>query len=164
MNLKYKKILYIILCPIIPIFIATIFLNACQTQQNKLQDGYFTAKNLNYDKNGWQEYLTIFVNDGIITTVEFNAQNNSGFLRSWDMDYISEEHERTGVNPNYYPRLYASYLIALQDPSRIQSITGGRRTHEIFINLAKAAINQSLIGDLKIIEVDIPPTEYPDDI
>jgi major membrane immunogen (membrane-anchored lipoprotein) len=154
MNLKRKYIFFLL--PIVLSLAASVFLGACQQKTDQLHDGYFTAETKEYDTDGWKEFLTIYVNNGVIATVEFNAYNSSGLLRSWDMDYISAQHKLTGQNPNYFPRFYSSYLIALQDPSRIQAISGGKHVHDIFIALAEAAIEQSRKGDFKTIGVPLP--------
>jgi major membrane immunogen (membrane-anchored lipoprotein) len=135
----------------------------CDNYGAGLQDGYFTAISEHYDKEGWRDYLTIFVNNGAITTVEFNAVNATGFLKSWDMDYLSQAQLESGVNPNHYARLYANQLIALQDPEQIRGAVGGDRVRQIFTVLAKEAISQSTMGDFSLVSVSIPPPESTQD-
>jgi major membrane immunogen (membrane-anchored lipoprotein) len=152
------------ICRLIAFAIAVIFIASCQIQSSKLYDGYYTAMSADYNEDGWKEYITIYVKSGVIRTIEYNAQNSSGLLRSWDMDYIGIRHQRTGTSPNHYARLYASSLITLQDPDRIQPIIGGRKTHAIFITLAKAAIEQSRKSDVRIVTAPQPAAKYDMDI
>ena len=49
-----------------------------------LQDGYYTAQASDYNF-GWKEYITIMVKGGSIVSVEYNAENASGFIKSWIM-------------------------------------------------------------------------------
>jgi major membrane immunogen (membrane-anchored lipoprotein) len=150
----------------LPILAAlALFLAAgCDDQSGALKDGYYTAEVADYGAEGWREYLTIYVNDGAISTAEFNAANRSGLLRSWDQDYIHQSYLKYRVNPNLFPRLYASYLVTVQDPGRVQPVSRGRRTHEVFVRLAEAAIGASLDGDASVRSIQRPPTAHPDDI
>jgi major membrane immunogen (membrane-anchored lipoprotein) len=141
-----------------------IALAGCQERTNVLVDGYYTAQVAGFGPDGWKEYLTVYVNDGTIATAEFNAFNASGLLRSWDQDYISDIYLKYGVNPNHFPRLYANTLVSVQDPSRIQAVTGGRNTHAILVALAVEVINSSRTGNTAVIEINRPEVIYPDDI
>jgi major membrane immunogen (membrane-anchored lipoprotein) len=136
----------------------------CEDQSGAMRDGYYTAEVEDYDADGWKEFLTIYVNDGSIATAEFNAVNKSGMLRTWDQDYVRQIHLRYHVNPNLFPRLYANYLVSVQDPARIQPLARGRRTHGIFIKLAQAAIEGSRTGRQGVMTIPRPKTDHPEDI
>ncbi|MDR0355626.1 MAG: FMN-binding protein [Deltaproteobacteria bacterium] len=138
--------------------------SGCNPQTNELKDGYYTAASMDFNEHGWKEYLTICVNNGHITTAEFNAYNEDGLLRSWDMDYLSLIHGKIQFNPNHYPRQYCSFLVSVQNPDKIQIIEGGRRSHEIFVILARAAIDFSRQGKNDIALIKLPPSAYPDDM
>jgi major membrane immunogen (membrane-anchored lipoprotein) len=117
-----------------------------------------------FNQDGWKDYITIYVNNGVISTAEYNAFNQTGLLRSWDTDYLKSITTKDSFNPNHYPRQYCSFLVAVQNPDRVQTIEGGRKTHEIFVVLAKAAIEISRRGKNEIAQVDLPETSYPDEI
>jgi major membrane immunogen (membrane-anchored lipoprotein) len=142
-----------------------LFSFGCKSNTNALKDGYFTAMSSEFNKDGWKDYLTIYVNNGLITTAEYNAFNETGLLRSWDTDYLKSLYKPGFQSPNHYPRQYCSYLVALQNPARVQTIDGGRKTHEIFVTLAQAALNHSRQGLNTIAEVKLPEVfAYPNDI
>ncbi len=61
-------------------------LTACGSQTG-LQDGYYTAQASEFS-HGWKEYITILVKGGSIVSVEYNAENPSGFIKSWDNAYM----------------------------------------------------------------------------
>ena len=61
-------------------------LTACGNQ-TELQDGYYTAQASEFS-HGWKEYITILVKGGNIVSVEYNAENASGFIKSWDNAYM----------------------------------------------------------------------------
>ncbi|MDR1308844.1 MAG: FMN-binding protein [Deltaproteobacteria bacterium] len=141
-----------------------LLIQGCHSQTDVLGDGFFTAMADGFDDDGWKDFLTIYVNNGSITTAEFNAFNEAGLLRSWDTDYMRTVHRKGGLNPNYYPRKYCSFLVAVQDPSRILPIEGGAKSHEIFLALAKAAIDYSRQRKNEIAEVRLPENGFPDDV
>ena len=129
-----------------------------------LNDGYYTAQIKEYDEEGWREYLTIFVNYGAVATAEFNAVNSSGMLRSWDQEYIRKGFLKHKVNPNQFSRLYTGRLVSFQNPGGVLPAYPGRKSHDIFIRLAEAALASSRLGRLEVAEVDRPETRFPDDI
>ena len=129
-----------------------------------VKDGYYTAQLSSYDDEGWREYLTIFVNDGKIATAELNATNQSGMLRSWDQEFIHQSHIKYNITPNHFSRLYCGRLVSFQDPAGVLPSLPGRRTHEIFIKLAEAALRASRAGRLEVVEIERPETNFPDDI
>ena len=68
------------------LLLVMLFLAGC-SETNSLQDGYYTAQALAYNY-GWKEYITIMVKGGSIVSVEYNAENASGFIKSWDNAYM----------------------------------------------------------------------------
>ena len=75
-----------------------------------LQDGYYTAQASEYS-HGWKEYVTIMVKGGSIVSVEYNAENASGFIKSWDNAYMQTMLHSNGTYPNEYTRYYAAQLL-----------------------------------------------------
>ncbi len=79
-------------------------LSACG-EQEALQDGYYIAQMAQYS-HGWREYITILVKGGSIVSVEYNAENASGFIKSWDNAYMQTMLHSNGTYPNEYTRNY----------------------------------------------------------
>ena len=73
-----KKISILCIC-----FMIGVSLISCKKSE-KMQDGYYTAEAAEYS-HGWKEYVTICVMENQIVSVEYNAKNASGFIKSWDM-------------------------------------------------------------------------------
>ena len=84
-------------------------LTACGDQEG-LQDGYYTAQASEFS-HGWKEYITILVKGGSIVSVEYNAENASGFIKSWDNTYMQNMLQVSGTYPNEYTRYYANQLL-----------------------------------------------------
>ena len=65
---------------ILSFLLMAAFLTGCGDQTD-LQDGYYTAQAADFS-HGWKEYITIMVKGGSIVSVEYNAENPSGFIKS----------------------------------------------------------------------------------
>jgi major membrane immunogen (membrane-anchored lipoprotein) len=120
----------------------------------KLRGGYYTAEETG-SYRGWKEYLTIYVSNGKIVTCEYNAKNASGFIKSWDMDYMRRMNEVCENYPNKFTRNYVHALLANQTSSGIDAMSGATESHKSFIALADAALARASAGDYEVVFVDI---------
>ncbi|MDR2160202.1 MAG: FMN-binding protein [Treponema sp.] len=122
-----------------------------------MKDGYYTAEIAEFDEYGWKEYLTICVSGGKIISVEYNACNRSGFLKSWDMDYMRSMIALDGTYPNEYTRVYAGGLLRSQGTDGIDGISGATVSYRSFIRLGEAVIESAKMG--RTVVVLVPPVE-----
>ena len=129
------------LCIMLLFLLLTSALTACGNQTG-LQDGYYTAQALEFS-HGWKEYVTIMVKGGNIVSVEYNAENASGFIKSWDNAYMQTMLHSNGTYPNEYTRDYASQLLEGQGNSSIDAISGASSSHTSFVKLAEAVLEQA---------------------
>ena len=127
-------------------------LAGCGSQAG-LQDGYYTAQAAEFS-HGWKEFITILVKDGSIVSVEYNAENASGFIKSWDNAYMQTMLHSNGTYPNEYTRNYANQLLEGQGQGSIDAITGATSSHSSFQILAQAVLEQARKGDSSIAIVD----------
>lgn len=118
-----------------------------------LQDGYYTARAAEFS-HGWKEYITILVKGGSIISVEYNAENASGFIKSWDNAYMQNMLHAQGTYPNEYTRNYAGQLLAGQGEAPIDALTGATSSHGSFQKLAAAVLEQARKGDSHTVFVD----------
>ncbi|AEF81792.1 major membrane immunogen [Leadbettera azotonutricia] len=136
-----------------------MLLSGCQKDIPHLFDGYYTAEADDFDENGWKEFVTIYTNNNQIVTVEYNAINASGFIKSWDMEYMRLMNRISGSYPNQYTRYYAVSLLNRQDPSKIDAISGATHSYYYFQSLAWAAIAKARAGDKHVALVALPPPD-----
>ncbi|MCI8740535.1 MAG: FMN-binding protein [Oscillibacter sp.] len=129
-----------------------LLLTACGNQAG-LQDGYYTAQASEFS-HGWKEYITILVKGGSIISVEYNAENASGFIKSWDNAYMQTMLHANGTYPNEYTRYYANQLLEGQGEGTIDAITGATSSHGSFQILAQAVLEQARRGDSSIVFAD----------
>ncbi len=135
------------------LFILTIFaLTACSLKTD-LQDGYYTAQAAEFS-HGWKEYITIMVKGGTIVSVEYNAENPSGFIKSWDNAYMQTMLHSNGTYPNEYTRYYAGQLLDGQGEEEIDAMTGATSSYGSFQKLEAAVIEQAKQGNSSIAIVD----------
>lgn len=138
---------------LLSLLLMTSLLTGCGNQEG-LQDGYYTAQISEFN-HGWKEYITILVKGGSIISVEYNAENASGFIKSWDNAYMQTMLHTNGTYPNEYTRYYANQLLEGQGESDIDAITGASSSHGTFQLLTQAVLEQAQKGDSGIVLVDI---------
>ena len=127
-------------------------LTACGSE-TALQDGYYTAQAAEYS-HGWKEYITIMVKGGSLISVEYNAENASGFIKSWDNAYMQTMLHSVGTYPNEYTRYYGGQLLKGQGEGGIDALTGATSSYGSFQKLAEAVLEQARKGDSSIVLVD----------
>ena len=141
-----KRTVAMLLCLLLTA--SLLLLTACG-DQTELQDGYYTAQAAEFS-HGWKEYITILVKGGDIISVEYNAENASGFIKSWDNAYMQTMLHAQGTYPNEYTRGYANQLLERQGEGGIDAITGATSSHTSFQILAQAVVEQARKGDPSI--------------
>lgn len=120
-----------------------------------MRDGYYSAEASSYDSEDWKDFITIYVSGNSIVTVEFNARNRAGLIRSWDLDYQRRANVVPGMSPVRYLRAYADDLCSRQDPDRVSPLPQAERQHAAFQRLARAAVAQAKAGDKRVAFVDL---------
>lgn len=137
---------------LLSLLMTAALLTACGGQAG-LQDGYYTAQ-MSQFSHGWKEYITIMVKGGSIVSVEYNAENPSGFIKSWDNAYMQNMLHTSGTYPNEYTRFYAAQLLERQEADRIDALSGATSSYGSFQKLAAAVLEQARKGDSSIVFVD----------
>ena len=130
----------------------TVSLTACG-KGDRFQDGYYTAQAAEFNF-GWKEYITIMVKGGSIVSVEYNAENASGFIKSWDNSYMQSMLHSNGTYPNEYTRYYAGQLLRNQGEGGIDALAGASSSYGSFQKLSAAVLEQARKGDSSIVFVD----------
>ncbi len=143
-----------ILCLLMLLLPMALF-TACgdTTAETELQDGYYTAQASAFS-HGWKEYITILVKSGKIVSVEYNAENASGFIKSWDNTYMQNMLHSNGTYPNEYTRYYAGQMQEGQGEGTIDALTGATSSYNSFQKLSAAVLEQARKGDSSIVLVN----------
>lgn len=138
------------------VLITCILMTAgCQeTKKNQeLKDGSYTAQMSEFS-HGWREYVTITVKGGEIIDTEYNAENASGFIKSWDNVYMNQMKSVTGTYPNEYTRYYAAQLTGADQAPEVEILSGASSSGGNFKKLSQAVVNQAIKGDSRVVMVE----------
>ncbi len=141
-----------IFCRMCLILLLSLALTGCGKTEG-LHDGYYTAQASEYNF-GWKEYITIMVKGGNIVSVEYNAENPSGFIKSWDNVYMQNMLHSTDTYPNEYTRYYAGQFLEGQGKDEIDALSGATSSYGSFQKLMDAVLEQAQKGDSSIAYVD----------
>ena len=147
-----KKISILCIC-----FMIGVSLISCKKSE-KMQDGYYTAEAAEYS-HGWKEYVTICVMENQIVSVEYNAKNASGFIKSWDMAYMRNMNSVQGTYPNAYTRAYAAQLFKGQVENSVDMVSGASSSGRNFVELSAAVVERAKSGDTSIAVVELDHEE-----
>ena len=77
----------------------------------------------------------------------YNAENASGFIKSWDIAYMKNMNGITGTYPNKYTREYAAQLLENQGNGDIDAVSGASTSGKNFVRLASAVLERAQNGD-----------------
>lgn len=139
-----KKVLIIGLIVILALTVALI----AYRNSRGVKDGYYTAEMAEFS-HGWKEYLRIQVKHGTIVSAEFNAKNESGFIKAWDNTYMKNMITNSNTYPNKYTREYVQQILDQQIDIKVDTVTGATSSGDNFKKLAEAVIQQAEAGDSK---------------
>lgn len=128
------------------------FMTGCSGFRS-MKDGYYTAEMSEYS-NGWKEYLRIQVKHGTIVSAEFNAKNESGFIKAWDNAYMKNMMSIQGTYPNKYTREYVQQLMEEQEDVKVDTVSGASHSGEHFEKLAEAVLKQAKAGNSETVVVE----------
>lgn len=118
-----------------------------------VKDGFYTAEMSEFS-HGWQEYLIIQGKGGRIVSAEYNAKNESGFIKAWDNTYMKYMMSRQGTYPNKYTREYVQQLIDRQKNTDVDVVTGASNLGQNFVKLVEAVLEQAAAGDSTTVVVE----------
>ncbi len=129
-----------------------LILCGCGAEETGMQDGSYTAE-MSEPSYGWNEYVTITVKDGEIVSTKYDAENASGFVKSWDNAYMNNMKPVSGTYPNEYTRYYKAQLTGQSDLPEIDALSGATESGDNFKKLAQAVVEQAMKGDSRIVMV-----------
>ena len=121
-------------------------------KEAELHNGYYTAEASEYNF-GWKEHVTICVMNNQIVSVEYNAENASGFIKSWDNAYMRNMKSVQNTYPNEYTRYYAAQLTGNKEAPEIDLLSGASNSGGNFQKLSEAVVKQAIKGDSSVVEV-----------
>lgn len=122
-------------------------------QRATLRNGTYRAVEETYDSSGFRNVVTLTVNDGKITAVEWDAEQQNSSVTKKDLskagEYVMSE---TGLPWHEQAEIMENALLSLQDPARIvyqpdtgktDAYTGATITVSPFVLLADEALDMA---------------------
>lgn len=98
------------------------------------------------DQYGWFPHIRLTFDGNKLTEVYFDYVNDTGAKKSQDEEYNSTMKEKTGMTAKDAMNKLRENLIAAQDPTKVDSVTGATQTSTEFITMAKQAYDQYFNG------------------
>jgi Major membrane immunogen, membrane-anchored lipoprotein len=118
-----------------------------------LQDGTYKLEEKNYN-NGYRAVFSIEVKDGKIVASNYDNVNEEGKSKQEDTEYNKMMQDKAGNSPEKFIPAFNEALVANQDPSAIEVVSGATHSFHAFQNYAQQLIQAAQAGDTKTIEID----------
>lgn len=119
-----------------------------------MQDGTYTLQETDFDENGWKASMEIVVEDGKITSSNYNYEDEAGQLKTEDEGYQEMMKDKSGVGPQEFVKQLNDGLVATQDAQLVDIVTGATHSSEIFANYAQQLIQAAQNGNTETITID----------
>ena len=128
---------------------------AKSTASGELKDGTYKLVS-EADKRGWHVEFTITVEGGKITKSDYDNLNDKGERKSANAEYEKAMKDKVGTGPAEYFKAYNEGLVAKQNPSDVEVVSGATNAHTSFVEYANKLIEAAKKGDTAEIKVAAP--------
>lgn len=119
-----------------------------------MQDGTYRLEETDFDENGWKASMEITVEDGKITSSNYNYEDQEGQLKTEDEGYQEMMKDKSGVGPQEFVKELNDGLVATQDAQLVDIVTGATHSSEIFVNYAQQLIQAAQSGNTETITIN----------
>lgn len=119
-----------------------------------MQDGSYRIEDANFGETGWKEALDIVVADGKITDATWESVNEDGDNKIEDDGYQEAMTNAVDLGPQDFIPAMEDDLVATQDASEVEVITGATGTVEKFKEYAAQLVEAAEEGNTETIVVD----------
>ncbi|NLY45006.1 MAG: FMN-binding protein [Tissierella sp.] len=121
--------------------VLTITVGCSTTEEAKYTDGTYTAES-EVDDRGYKSVIEIVVENGEITSVDYDEFNEEGARKSEDEAYAENMKGVSGVAPAEAYEQMEEALIKRQNVDEVELVSGATSSAEMFKTLAKEALNE----------------------
>lgn len=120
--------------------VLTVFVG-CTSNDAKYEDGTYEAEG-EPDERGWRGVVQVVVEDGKITSVDYDEVNETNELKSEDEEYASTMEGASGITPAEAYEQLENGLISRQDVDQVDAVSGATSSSEQFKSLVEEALNK----------------------
>ena len=111
-----------------------------------MKDGTYKAEFKDFDDHGWKDYVSITVEGGKITAVDYDALNADGAKKSEDTAYRESMEPIAGTYPEKFYKELEDQLIEQQDLKKVDAVAGATTSSNDFKILAVEALKNAKSG------------------
>lgn len=122
---------------------------------SKFKDGTYKAEASDFDGHGWKATHTITVKGGKITETKFDYVNKDGKLKSADEAYNKNMKEKSKISSNEAIDKLNVQLVALQNASKVETVTGATHTSSEFKQSAELLLKAAAEGKTDVIKFKV---------
>lgn len=138
------------------LIICTFALTGCSSDKT-YQDGIYTAQFREYDSYGYKDFLTLTVQDGVVTEMVYDAVNEQGAMRTDDQKIQQDMSAVRDTYPKKYTADLVNQYLEKQDIGEVATIAGASWSSESFKTLFLALEPQMEKGDTTLLSIDNVP-------
>ena len=125
----------------------------CSEEQLKtttLTDGTYRAEFVDFDTNGWKDYVEVNIVDGQLNEVVFDSVNEKGQLKSEDESYKVEMEQMVGTYPAKYNKDLINQFLESGKITSVDIVAGATESTGNFKTLIIEAMANATIGDTEV--------------
>lgn len=142
--MKHSKTLSIFCLFCLALFSSLLF-SGCDSAPTYV-DGVYHAEFQDFDSNGWKEFIDITIEDGKPVKVVMDAKNQSGGLKSADVEYNELMKSYGDTYPSKFYQDLATQFLERKDPAEIDAVAGATLSSDNFKKLLSELKPQMTTG------------------
>lgn len=135
-----------------------VLLLAGCAQEQYFHDGTYTAEFEDFDGRGYKDYIRVTVKDKVVTSIEYDAVNEEGALKSADEKYASDMQKVQDTYPDKYTADLINQYMEAQSISGVDALAGATYSSDAFTALFTELEKSMLSGDTETVTVANIPT------
>ena len=121
-----------------------------QIKSTTLTDGTYRAEFVDFDTNGWKDYVEVNVLDGQLNEVVFDSVNEKGQLKSEDESYKVEMEQMVGTYPAKYNKDLINQFLESGKITTVDIVAGATESTGNFKTLIIEAMSNAAEGNSEV--------------
>ncbi len=125
----------------------------CSEEQLKtaaLTDGTYRAEFVDFDANGWKDYVEVTIAEGQLNEVVFDSVNEKGQLKSEDESYKVEMEQMVGTYPAKYNKDLINQFLESGKITTVDIVAGATESTGNFKTLIIEAMANAASGNTEV--------------
>lgn len=121
-----------------------------QMRNTALTDGTYRAEFVDFDANGWKDYVEVTIAEGQLNEVVFDSVNEKGQLKSEDESYKVEMEQMVGTYPAKYNKDLINQFLESGKITTIDIVAGATESTGNFKTLIIEAMENAASGNTEV--------------